>query len=167
VRLKPGRQAPVRLDARLNGEPPADGSAEGAVLLVPRGSDPLRVPWVVTFGRRSTDLISAVALSESAFKPSDTTPAVLSLQAGLVVPTPEGAQVQPVSRLDVWLWRGRNRLGLLARLRDLLPGRIAFGLTGRGPDGTVLPRGTYRVQLVATPTGDGPATTRTIEFQIR
>jgi hypothetical protein len=157
----------VRLDARLNGAPPSDGSAEGAILLVPRGSNPLRVPWAVTFGKRSTDLISAVALSETAFKPSDATPAVLSLQAGLVVPAPTGAQVQPVSRLDVWLWRGGNRLGLLARLRDLLPGRIAFGLTGRGPDGTVLPRGTYRVQLAATPTGDGPTTSRTIEFRIK
>ena len=82
-------------------------------------------------------------------------------------PAPAGTEVHPVSRLDVWLWRGRNRLGLLARLRDLLPGRIAFGLTGRGPDGTVLPHGAYRIELVAAPTGDGPTTTRTIGFRIK
>jgi hypothetical protein len=75
--------------------------------------------------------------------------------------------VHPVSRLDVWLWRGGNRLGLLARLRDLLPGRVIFGLTGRGPDGTVLPAGRYRLQLIAIPTGDGPPTSRTIEFRIK
>jgi minor extracellular serine protease Vpr len=167
VRLKPGRNAPVQLEARLSGAPPAGGSAEGAVLLVPRGSDPLRLPWAITFGRPPGDLISGVALSETEFTPSDTTPAVLSLQAGLVVPAPAGTEVRPVSRLDVWLWRGKNRLGLLARLRDLLPGRIAFGLTGRGPDGTVLPHGVYRVELVAAPTGDGPTTVRTIGFRIK
>jgi minor extracellular serine protease Vpr len=167
VRLKPGGHAPVRLDARLSGTPPAAGSAEGALLLVPRGSDALRLPWAITFGPQRRDLISGVALSETAFEPSDTTPAVLSLQAGLVVPAPAGTEVHPVSRLDVWLWRGKNRLGLLARLRDLLPGRIAFGLTGRGPDGTLLPQGAYRVELVAAPTGDGPTTTRTIGFRIK
>ena len=167
VRLKPGDQAAVQLEARLTGTPPAGGSAEGAVLLVPRGSVPLRLPWAITFGRPPGDLISAVALSETTFTPSDTTPTVLSLQAGLVVPAPAGTEVHPVSRLDVWLWRGRNRLGLLARLRDLLPGRIAFGLTGRGPDGTVLPRGMYRVELVAAATGDGPPTVETIGFRIK
>ncbi|HET7760004.1 MAG TPA: S8 family serine peptidase [Gaiellaceae bacterium] len=167
ARLKPGGQATLELTARLSGSPPADGSAEGAVVLVPRGSTALRLPWAITFGRPRSDLISGVALSETAFKPSDTTPAVLSLQAGLVEPAPAATEVHPVSRLDVWLWRGKDRLGLLARLRDLLPGRIAFGLTGRGPDGTVLPHGVYRVELVAAPTGDGPTTTRTIGFRIK
>jgi len=73
----------------------------------------------------------------------------------------------PVAKLDVELWRGRNRLGLLARLRDLLPGRVVIGLTGRGPDGTLLPPGRYRIQLVADPTSAGPPTSRTIGFRIR
>jgi len=167
VRLKPGRHAPVQLDAKLSGAPPAGGSAEGAVLLVPRGSDPLRLPWAITFGRPPGDLISGVALSQTTFKLSDATPAVLSFQAGLVVPDPSGTEVRPVLRLDIWLWRGRNRLGLLARMRDLLPGRVVYGLTGRGPDGTPLPAGRYRVQLVARPTADGPSTSRTIGFTIR
>src|SRR5262249_17925636 len=70
VRLKPGGHALVRLDARLAGEPPDAGSAEGAVLLVPRGSDPLRLPWAITFGPPQRALISSVALSETAFTPS-------------------------------------------------------------------------------------------------
>jgi subtilisin family serine protease len=167
VRLKPGGHATVELRARLSGTPPSGGSAEGAVLFVPRGAGAVRVPWAITFGAPRRDLISRVALSETSFKLSDTTPAVLSFQAGLVVPNPSGTEVQPVSRLDIWLWRGGNRLGLLARMRDLLPGTVTYGLTGRGPDGTPLPSGRYRVQLVARPTADGPSTSRTIGFTIR
>ncbi|HSC50298.1 MAG TPA: S8 family serine peptidase [Gaiellaceae bacterium] len=167
VRLKPGGHAPVTLQAKLAGTPPTEGSAEGAVLLVPRGSAALRLPWAITFGAPRRDLISGVALSQTAFKLSDATPAVLSFQAGLVVPHPSGTEVQPVLRLDIWLWRGRDRLGLLARMRDLLPGTASYGLTGRGPDGTPLPAGRYRVQLVARPTADGPTTSRTIEFRIK
>jgi hypothetical protein len=122
---------------------------------------------VITFGPPPLGLISGVALSAGSFKPSDTTPAVLSLRAGRVTTSPTGIEVQPVAKLDVQLWRGRNRLGLLARLRDLLPGRVAIGLTGRGPDGTPLPAGRYRIQLVAEPTNRGPSTSRTIGFTIR
>jgi hypothetical protein len=167
VRLKPGGHAPVTLSARLKGAPPEGGSAEGALLLVARGAGPLRLPWAITFGPQRRDLISAVALSETEFKLSDVSPAVLAFQAGAVVSGPSGPEVHPVSRLDIWLWRGRNRLGLLARNRDLLPGPVAYGLTGRGPDGTPLPAGRYRVQLVARPTADGPSTIRTIEFRIK
>ncbi|HSB38088.1 MAG TPA: S8 family serine peptidase [Gaiellaceae bacterium] len=167
VRLKPGGHATVTLRARLNGAPPPGGSAEGTVLLVARGAGPLKIPWAITYGRPPRSLISAVALSAGTFKPSDTTPAVLSLQAGLVLAGPDGAQVHPVSRLDVELWRGKRRLGLLARLRDLLPGRVAIGLTGRAPTGTVLGPGRYRVRLVALPTSDGPPTSRTIAFRIK
>jgi Subtilase family len=167
VRLKPGGHALMTLSALLQGTPPSDGSAEGAVLLMPRGSEPLRVPWAITFGSPPRGLISAVALSETAFKPSDTTPAVLSLRAGLVTNAPAGAQVQPLAKLDVELWRGHDRLGLLARLRDLLPGRVAIGLTGRGPGGKRLQPGRYRVRLLAVPTSGRPSTSRTIAFRIK
>jgi minor extracellular serine protease Vpr len=167
VRLKPGGHDTVALSARLRGEPPAGGSAEGSVLLVARGAGPLKVPWAITFGRAPQRLISGVALSTPAFRPSDTTPTVLSLQAGMVVPAPTGAQVHPVSRLDVELWSGKKRLGLLARLRDLLPGRVAIGLTGRDPDGVLLEPGRYQIRLLAFPTSAGPPTIRTIAFTIR
>ncbi len=167
LRLKPDGQATLTLVARLAGTPPSDGSAEGLVSLVARGAGPLRIPWAITFGRPPASLISAVALSETGFTPSDITPAVLSLRAGLVTPAPTGAQVQPVSRLDVELWHAGHRIGLLARLRDLLPGRVAIGLTGRGPGGTRLDPGRYQVRLLAFPTTDGPATRRTIPFRIK
>jgi hypothetical protein len=75
--------------------------------------------------------------------------------------------VHPVSKLDIELRRGNHRIGLLARLRDLLPGRVAIGLTGRGPGGNVLQPGRYQVRLLAFPTSDGPPTSRTIAFRIK
>ncbi|MDX6507914.1 MAG: hypothetical protein QOG06_2558 [Gaiellaceae bacterium] len=167
VRLKPGGHATVTLRARLNGAPPDDGSAEGAVLLVARGGGPLKIPWAITFGKPPQELISAAALSASSFKPADLSPAVLSLQAGLVLPAATGAQVYPVSRLDVELWRGKERLGLLARQRDLLPGSVTYGITGRDPAGTLLEPGRYSVRLLAYPTSKGPPTSRTIPFRIK
>jgi minor extracellular serine protease Vpr len=167
VRLKPGGHAAVILNARLIGAPPAGGSAEGSALLVARGAGPLKVPWAITYSAPPESLISSIALSAGSFKPSDTTPAVLSLQAGLVRQGSAGAEVHPVSRLDVELWRAKHRIGLLARLRDLLPGRVAIGLTGRGPGGNVLRPGRYQVRLVAFPTSDGRPTSRSIEFRIK
>jgi subtilisin family serine protease len=167
VRLKPDRTFTVQLEARLRGAPPAAGSAEGAILLIPRGGVPIRVPWAILFGRPPQELLSDVALSASAFRPSDTTPAVLSLRAGSLVQDPTGAEVRPVARLDVILLRGRETLGLLFRLRDLPPGQVAIGITGRDPDGKLLARGRYRLRLVAVPTSGGPATTRTITFRVK
>jgi hypothetical protein len=165
VRLKPGGETTVSLRARLRGAPPTDGSAEGTILLIARGAGPLKVPWAITFGP-ARSLISGVELSESSFQPSDTTPAVLSLQAGSLQQAPTGPQVQPVARLDVELWRGKKRIGLLARLRDLLPGRVSMGLTGRAPDGSRLRRGTYRVALLAVPPSSGRVSRRSVEFTI-
>src|SRR5438093_4303294 len=168
VRLKPDGTFTLRLTARLRGAPPSDGSAEGAILLTPRGGAPIRVPWAITFGRPPQELLSAVALSSPAFRPADIPPAaVLSLRAGSLVQEPTGVEVRPVARLDVQLFRGREKLGLLARLRDLLPGQVAIGLTGRDPDGKVLPRGRYSIRLVAVPTSGGAATTRTITFRVK
>jgi minor extracellular serine protease Vpr len=167
VYLRPGGTRKVLLRARLVGAPPTGGSAEGAILLIARGAGPLRVPWAITFGAPPHGLISAVALSSTSFKPSDTTPAVLSLRAGSLLQEPIGPQVQPVARLDVELWRGKRRLGLLARLRDLLPGRVAIGLTGRNPEGGLLRRGKFRIRLLAVPTSEGPKTRQTIDFTIK
>ena len=66
-------------------------------------------------------------------------------------------------RLDVELWTDDGkRLGLLTRLRDLLPGRYAIGLTGRGPAGNVLAAGAYRLRVFAWPTGGGSARSRSV-----
>jgi hypothetical protein len=55
---------------------------------------------------------------------------------------------------------------VLARLRDVLPGRYAFGLTGRGPRGASLARGAYTLRIVALPP-DGPAEAEVVGFRIR
>ena len=73
----------------------------------------------------------------------------------------------PPSWQGVLLWRGAVPLGLLARVRDLLPGRYTFGLTGRDANGGVLAPGDYRLRLVAWPTGRGSATVRTIGFTVQ
>ena len=73
----------------------------------------------------------------------------------------------PVSYLDLELWRGNERLGRLSRLRNLLPGRYTFGLTGRGPGGARLAPGRYRLRLVAYPPGDGPPSRQNVQFEIR
>ena len=84
---------------------------------------------------------------------SDATPAVLSLVAGAVTTTP-ALEVRPLETLEVRLLRNGELLGVLARRREVLPGRYTFGLTGRGPDGDPLAAGRYTVNVVARP-GEG------------
>src|SRR5205823_12322181 len=73
-----------------------------------------------------------------------------------------------VLRFDMHLLGAGGRdLGLLARLRDLLPGRYAFGLTGRGPNGSVLPAGRYSLRLLAFPAAGGRAVGRSVVFTVR
>lgn len=168
LHLRPGGAALVRLRAHLVGGlldgPPASGSVE----LDPLASPSVRVPWVIPFGGAGTSLLERVSLSAKSFKPSDTTPAVLSLRAGRLVPSHDGAQIEPLSRLDVELWSSDYRnLGLLARLRDVLPGRYAFGLTGRDPAGNILVAGTYHVKLVAVPLDAAKPTLRWLAFTVK
>ena len=111
-------------------------------------------------------LIGGISLSARSFRASDRAPAVLTVQAGQVRDLAGRRQLRPVSRLDVELWRGGERIGLLARLRDVLPGRYAFGLTGRGPRGGTLARGAYRLRVVALPP-DGRAEAEVVGFRIR
>jgi hypothetical protein len=131
----------------------------------PEGSASIRVPWLITFRPRHDELLSSVRLSTTSFRPSDNAPAVLSFQAGRIA---SGGQLEPVARLDLELrGPGGARLGVLAQLRDLLPGRYAFGLTGRDAKGDTLKPGRYRVQLTAHPTGEGPTSRASVAFVIR
>ncbi|MDQ2984084.1 MAG: S8 family serine peptidase [Actinomycetota bacterium] len=168
VFLWPGQSKYVKLTAVFRGRPDNSPAAEGAIAFSASGGTPLRIPWAITFGKSATGLLSGLRLSADTFKASDTAPAVLAFQAGRVLGTRVGSAVQPVSRLDVELARpDGTSLGLLVRLRDLLPGRYAFGLTGRDPDGHVLPAGKYELRLLAVPSEGAPATRAAVPFTIK
>ncbi len=160
--LGPGGRAHVFVTARLA----LDGAREpvqGALRVSTVGGGVFRVPWLVTFAEPSRPLISDVEISARSFKPSDSAPAVVSLIAGRV----SANQLRPLRLLDLELWRGGDKIGLLVRLRDLLPGRYAFGLTGRDADGDELEPGAYRLLLRAVPTDQAAPSTRSLAFTVR
>jgi hypothetical protein len=130
------------------------------------GGAPVRVPWTLTLGRYERDLL-AVRISTQRFKPSDSAPALLELRAGRLVSERGRSEVLPLSHLDLDLWRGQRRVGRLARLRNLLPGRYTFGLTGRGPAGRRLPPGRYTLRLIAFPPGEAPPSRQFVQFTIQ
>jgi subtilisin family serine protease len=165
--LRPGRTVRVTIDASLTGGIDGDAPVQGALIATPLAGRDLRVPWVIAFGLRRTPALASVRLSAGTFTPSDTTPALLSFVAGAVSDSQVGSQVRPLSRVDLQLWSPTGGLiGLLARLRDVLPGRYSYGVTGRDPTGSVLPSGDYSLRLIAYPTDNGQPTVRTIAFRI-
>jgi hypothetical protein len=112
-------------------------------------------------------LIGSVRLSAKRFKASDVTPGILLVQLGHVGVTGDGVQVEPLSHFDLRLTNRKGKdLGLLTRLRDVVPGSYAFGITGRGPRGVRLPAGNYRLRLLAFPTAGGPAVARSVVFAV-
>ncbi|HEY1369066.1 MAG TPA: S8 family serine peptidase [Gaiellaceae bacterium] len=165
--LPRGARARVVLQARTDSAPVGSQPAEGAVLARVVGGGAIRIPWVIPFGRAEVDLIRRAAISTRAFVPSDTAPTLLVVEAGRVLLAAGARQVRPVRQLDVQLWSaGGSQIGLLARLRDLLPGNYAFGITGRDPTGQVLPPGRYELRLVAHPAGGGRPSRRKLRFTV-
>jgi subtilisin family serine protease len=166
IEIEPGKTATLEVQARLVTFVRAD-AATGTLTVTPLGGAAVRVPWAVVL-RPAADLLGPLMLSRRAFAPSEVKPAVVVVRAGRVVRSSHGNEVIPVLRMDVELSTAKGRhVGLLARLRDVLPGRYAFGLTGRGPSGRVLAPGPYRLRIVAWPTGGGPPTSRSVRFRIR
>ncbi len=159
VSLEPGESTRVELTVTATEDLAAGES--GALVAAAEGARAVRVPWAV--GQRpdgSGGLLGQVKLSHWEFEPSRSAPAVLAFRAGRIVSGPGGETIEPVSVLDVELWTDEGkRLGVLARLRNLLPGRYAFGLTGRDATGRVLDPGVYVLRLRAQPVdgGDGQA----------
>ena len=92
---------------------------------------------------------------------------MLSLVAGRVDGSAERPQLLPLTKLEIELYRGKRRVGTLVRLRDVLPGRYAFGLTGRGPRGAGLPSGRYVLRVLGVPVGGGRATSVSVPFRLR
>jgi subtilisin family serine protease len=165
--LAEGRSVRVRVRGRVAGNVEGAAPAEGFFVLTPAAGREVRVPWTILFGKRLPPVLASVRLSDRSFKPSDAAPALLSFVAGSVPRTTGGQDVLPLSRLDLEVWSpDGGRIGLLARLRDVLPGRYSFGVTGRDPTGAVLPSGEYQLRLVAWGTDPGRPTVRTITFTI-
>jgi hypothetical protein len=158
----------VHIRARVSAKPDGTAPVEGVFVATPAAGGAVRVPWTILFGSRATPGLDAVRLSAHAFRPSDAAPALLSFVAGSVQRVAGRAAVQPLSRLDLELWSpDGGRVGLLARLRDVLPGRYSFGVTGRDPAGQVLPSGNYQLRLLAYGTEPGPPTVKTVTFTIK
>ena len=82
MRIRPGGIARVYVAVRSLA--PAGRPVEGMFTVRPRGSAPIRVPWLVTFRPKRDALLGSVRLSTASFKPSDNAPAVLSFQAGRI-----------------------------------------------------------------------------------
>ena len=51
-------------------------------------------------------------------------------------------------------------------VRDVLPGRYSFGITGRGAGGKRLPPGAYALRITATPVGGGATDEEVVPFTI-
>jgi hypothetical protein len=166
-RLKPGAAGVVIVEASAKQRGPEP--ITGAVVASIAGRPALRVPWAAAPWTRDARLLADVRLASEAFAPSDSGPSVLSFVAGRLIRDGSVYEVQAVSRLDLELRHAgaKKPMGVLARLRHLLPGRYAFGLTGRGPAGKRLERGRYELRLTAYPTGEGRPTTRTVRFRVR
>jgi Subtilase family len=149
--LRVGHAARVQVTVRAHA-PPDERLVTGAVEIAPSGSPVLRVPWALGFEQAPDTLLGRVAIDRASFKSSDTDPAILSVQAGRVVHD-HGLQIQAVSRLDILLYSASGRyLGVMARLRDLLPGSYSFGITGRGPTSVRLRPAAYELRIAAWPT---------------
>jgi hypothetical protein len=149
--LRPGAAGDVVLQASA----PAGGSglSAGVFVVQPEGSRPVRLPWAVSFAPAKTgSLVGDIRLSNDSFAPSPAAPAVVAFRVGFVDRGEEGQTIEPVRLLEAELWTAAGeRLGTLFRLRDLLPGRYAFGLTGRGPLGNTLRPGDYELRVTAEP----------------
>jgi len=166
--LGPGRIIRVHVRARVASKLEGRAPAEGALVVTPVAGREIGVPWTILFGRRSPPTLATVRLSTHNFTPSDAAPALLSFVAGSVARSGGQPDVLPLSRLDLELWSPEGgRIGLLARLRDVLPGRYSFGVTGRDPTGGVLPSGRYQLRLIAWGTDAGAPTTQTVSFRIK
>jgi hypothetical protein len=162
--LQRGEAAEVKVTAAVTSALVGAVPAAGSVRVAVGGGSTVRVPWLVAFGARPATLLGRIHLSVRSFKPSDSGPALLTFQAGRLL----GSQIVPVSRLDIRLWSvDRGALGLLARVRDVLPGSYAFGLTGRSPTGEQLSPGVYTMRLIAYPTDGGPPSVAAVRFTIR
>jgi subtilisin family serine protease len=168
VALHPGESVLIHINALTASAPSGSSTADGTIVASVDGGGGVHVPWAIAFGPDRVDLIARATLSAKSFKASDVTPALLSIDAGRVLGVAGRPEIRPLLVLDVDLWRADGtRVGLLARLRDVLPGRYTFGLTGRDPAGKLLPRGDYVVKIVGYPVEGPPLSRLRLPFTLR
>jgi hypothetical protein len=87
---------------------------------------------------------------------------------GRVDTTSSGPAVHPLARLDIELWTADGKdMGLLVRVRDVIPGQLQFALTGRDPFGNRLAAGTYQLRIAGYPTEPGRVSRRALTFTIK
>jgi hypothetical protein len=150
-------------------------SATGLLELDTAGGVRLRIPWTVALPAAPRQLLGPVSLSKHRFRPSDSVPAVLAVDVGRVLRVDSSASdgpatvpaIAPVARfaLDLWNEAGQ-RLGTLATLTDVLPGRYTFGITGRSPAGADLEPGNYTLRVIARPVDGTRRSVRVVRFTI-
>jgi subtilisin family serine protease len=150
--IRAGKARRVQVTVTAPAAPAGARLVTGAIRIGAAGSEPLYVPWAMLFRGEDASLLGRVSISAKPFAASDTSPAILTIQAGALV-RDGGLQIEPVRRLDILLYSASGRfMGVMARLRDLLPGSYSFGITGRGPTSALLASGTYELRLAAWPT---------------
>lgn len=122
LELEPGASGKVVLTVSSR-EAPENGFA--GTIVLNGAARTTRVPWVVTMARTKRErLVSDIAISKTAFAPSLRHPAVVTFRAGRVVWGANGLGIEPVALLELELRTAKGkRLGVLTRLRDVLPGR--------------------------------------------
>jgi hypothetical protein len=157
VALSPGQTAVVQIGAVTASPAVGTQPAGGAVVVQVDGGGTVRIPWVIAFAPPPESLIRGLTLHRSGPRTG-----VVLVDAGAVA-----NGIRPLKRLDVVLVRDGKPVGLLARLRDLLPGRYRIGLTGFGPAGQPLPAGAYVVDLLAYPVDGGPPSRAQVGFAVR
>jgi hypothetical protein len=160
ISLAPGASTLIRVDALTASPATGTGAADGAVVADVDGGGSVRVPWVLAFAPRPLDPIVSASLAQGSLR--------LTVHVGRVTMVAGRAQIQALSRLDVGLSTpGGRSLGLLARIRDVLPGSYTFQLTGRGAGGAALPPGRYVAAVVAFPADGGLPGRRNLGFTLR
>jgi hypothetical protein len=171
AKLKLGPRASAQVTLGIDAPGGVGDGASGVLLAIPDDAAPARIPWAV--GRRpdeAAELVGSVGISNWEFEPSSKAPSVVVFRAGRADPAGNGS-IEPVGLLEVEVWTLEGKkIGVIARLRDLLPGRYALGLTGRDANGKVLPAGTYVLKLRAQPIdsedGTAPSIAQTV-FRIK
>ena len=160
IALAPGASTVIHIDALTASPATGTGTADGAVVADVDGGGSVRVPWVLAFAPRPLDPIVSASLTPGSLR--------LTVHVGRVTMVAGRAQIQALSRLDVGLSTpGGRSLGLLARIRDVLPGSYTFQLTGRGAGGAALPPGRYVAAVVAFPADGGLPGRRNLGFTLR